>query len=191
MRLPVVEAVLLDRDGVVNENRVDHVKQWSEFNFLPGSQSSLRRLRSAGLKLGLVTNQAVVERKIVEQSQVEMIHSKMQAALALRSAEFHTIHYCPHKPESRCSCRKPEPGLAHAAIKALSVDPNKTCIIGDTYADAIMGLSAGCSYAIVIPSTRAPGSYDDVPPKFQDKVKHYSTLAKATDSIIESIKIFR
>jgi D-glycero-D-manno-heptose 1,7-bisphosphate phosphatase len=140
------------------------------------------------LKLSLVTNQAVIERGIVEQSQVEMIHSKMQAVLAQESADFHSIHFCPHKPESHCNCRKPEPGLAKAALSALCIDSNKTCIIGDTYADAITGLTAGCSYAILIPSTREPGNYEDLPLDFRDKVIKCSSFVEATNSIIESLE---
>jgi D-glycero-D-manno-heptose 1,7-bisphosphate phosphatase len=135
-----------------------------------------------------VTNQAVIERKIVEKSQVDMIHAKMQAVLAQDSAEFHSIHYCPHKPESKCICRKPGPGLAYAAITELRVESNKTCIIGDTYADAITGISAGCSYAIVIPSTREPGDYESLPPNFRAKVFSCSSLVEATNVIIESLK---
>lgn len=114
----------------------------------------------------------------------------MQAELAEDSAEFDTLHYCPHKPESRCSCRKPGPGLAYAAIEQLGVAAENTCIIGDTYADAITGLSAGCRYAIVIPSTRDMGSYDDLPIVFRENTFNYPSFNEATKAILASVKNF-
>ena len=188
IQLPSVEAVLVDRDGVVNENRSDHVKNWAEFKFLPEAKPSLQRLRSAGLKLGLVTNQAIVERGIVDRSLVESIHDKMQQALALESAQFHSIQYCPHRPESNCDCRKPKPGLAIAAINELQADPSKTCIVGDTYGDAISGLTAGCTYAILIPSTRDPGDYNELPLEYRERVVSLPSFEEATSSILKSME---
>ena len=183
-----MEAVLVDRDGVVNENRSDHVKNWAEFKFLPEAKFSLHRLRSAGLKLGLVTNQAVIERAIVDRSQIETIHANMQQALALELAQFHSIHYCPHRPESNCECRKPKPGLALAAINELQVDASNTCIIGDTYGDAISGLVAGCIYAILIPSTRDPGDYNELPLEYHERVVSLPSFEEATNAILKSME---
>lgn len=180
--------MLLDRDGVINENRVDHVKSWDEFKFLPGSIRSLSRLRLAGLKLGLITNQAVIERGIVEQDEVDLIHSNMQERLMKESAQFDRINYCPHRPESNCDCRKPRPGLAASTIQALQVLPENTCIIGDTYGDAMAGLAAGCAYAIRIPSTREPGDYNELPDRYRERVIEFPSLEKATDSILISVE---
>jgi D-glycero-D-manno-heptose 1,7-bisphosphate phosphatase len=171
---------------VVNENRANHVKKWDEFKFLPGSVSSLRKLRESGLKLALVTNQANIGRGVMTRTTIENIHANMQAVLTENSAQFDTIQYCPHKPESNCSCRKPKPGLASAAIAELQIDPDQTCIIGDTYGDAVSGLVAGCSFAILVPSTRNPGDPDELPQKYRDKLIKYPSFAKATDAILQS-----
>jgi len=145
-------------------------------------------LRNAGLKLGLVTNQAVIERGIVDRSQIESIHDNMQQALGSAGAQFHSIQLCPHRPESNCECRKPKPGLALAAINELQVDASKTCIIGDTYGDAISGLAAGCIYAVLIPSTRDPGDYNELPLEYRERVVSLPSFQEATNSILKSME---
>lgn len=180
--------MLIDRDGVVNQNREDHVKTWEEFRFLPGVHTNLARLRAAGLKLSLVTNQAIVERGIVSKDQVDEIHGKMQHDLSSSSAEFDSIHYCPHKPESNCDCRKPRTGLAIEAIEQLGIPASRSCIVGDTYSDAATGLHAGCSYAILVPSNRDPGTIDVVAKTLQSRVLRCSSLTEVVDLIAGSVE---
>src|SRR5438105_14560994 len=67
------EAVFLDRDGVINENRSDHVKSWSEFRFLPGVPEAIRRLTRAGCKVFVISNQAMVNRGIVSHQTVDEV----------------------------------------------------------------------------------------------------------------------
>ena len=182
--LPAVKAVFVDRDGVVNDNRQDHVKTWQEFRFRPDAISSLQKLRKSGVKLAVVTNQANIDRGVVTRATIDLIHSNMQNVLSADSAQFDTIQYCPHKPEALCECRKPKPGLIIAAAEALVVELAESCIVGDTYSDAMAGLSAGCSYAVLIPSTRDPGSHTELPEKFRNRVVKYSSFAEATNHIL-------
>ena len=72
-----MEAVFLDRDGVINENRVDHVKTWQEFQFLPGALEAIVRLSGAGLKVFVITNQAIINRGLVSRSTVDAINRRM------------------------------------------------------------------------------------------------------------------
>jgi D-glycero-D-manno-heptose 1,7-bisphosphate phosphatase len=61
-------AVFLDRDGVINRNRADHVKSWAEFEFLPGALASLRRLAQLPWAVVVVSNQAIIGRGLVPAS---------------------------------------------------------------------------------------------------------------------------
>src|SRR5581483_7374460 len=76
-RAEPVKAVFLDRDGVINENRPDHVKSWAEFRFLPGALEAIARLSRAGVKVFVITNQAVVNRGIVSPHTVDSINERM------------------------------------------------------------------------------------------------------------------
>src|SRR4051812_42607089 len=57
-----VRTVFLDRDGVINVNRVDHVKSWEQFEFLPGAVEAIVELSRAGLDVFVITNHAIVNR---------------------------------------------------------------------------------------------------------------------------------
>src|SRR5579859_3809461 len=106
-----MSTVFLDRDGVINYNRADHVKSWSEFEFLPGSLQALASLRKANYRVFVVTNQAVINRGIVDQAVVEHIHMQMLEHISRAGGRIEAVLYCPHRPEENCFCRKPLPGL--------------------------------------------------------------------------------
>src|SRR5437588_10968878 len=74
-------AVFLDRDGVINRRRLDHVKSWAEFEFLPGSLEALAELRRNGLRVVVVTNQSVVGRGFLTQDELTAIHCQMTSLL--------------------------------------------------------------------------------------------------------------
>ena len=73
----IVTTIFLDRDGVINENRPDYVKSWSEFRFLPGSREAIVMLTQAGHRLVVCTNQAAVARGTISLEALHEIHRKM------------------------------------------------------------------------------------------------------------------
>lgn len=147
MRRP---AIFLDRDGVICENRVDHVKNWDEFQFLPGAKVSLAALSLLGLPIVVVTNQAIVGRGLVPASTVDGIHQRMVAEVEAYGGRIDRVVYCPHRPEDRCHCRKPEPGMLLQVADELGIDLSSSYLIGDAATDLIAGQSVGCKNFLVL-----------------------------------------
>ena len=147
------QAVFLDRDGVLNENRSDHVKDWSEFRFLPGSIDAVSRLTRAGVRVFVITNQAVVNRGLVASSTIEDMHFRLRRVVAAHGGSIEDIAYCPHRPEEACSCRKPQPGLLLALAEKHRLDLSRCVVVGDALADIDAGRAAGCE-AIMVMSGR-------------------------------------
>lgn len=145
-----MKAVFLDRDGVINENRPDHVKHWSEFRFLPGAPEALARLSRAGVRLFVITNQAIVNRGIVSPEVVDAINRGMVEEIGRRGGRIEATCYCPHRPEERCGCRKPQPGLLLEVAARYGVDLRETVVIGDALSDVEAGLAAGCQAILVL-----------------------------------------
>jgi D-glycero-D-manno-heptose 1,7-bisphosphate phosphatase len=145
-----VEAVFLDRDGVINENRPDHVKSWSEFRFLPGALEALVRLTRAGLKAFVVTNQAIVNRGMVSPDTVDAINEKMIREIEIAGGRIEAVAYCPHRPDESCNCRKPEPGLLLTLAGRYGVDLRDSVMIGDALNDIEAGHKAGCQTILVL-----------------------------------------
>jgi D-glycero-D-manno-heptose 1,7-bisphosphate phosphatase len=140
----------MDRDGVINRDRSDYVKGWSEFEFLPGSLDALRLLTRNGYDIILVTNQSVINRRMVTERQLQEIHAKMHDAVIDHGGRIKAIYYCPHVPEDGCSCRKPEPGLIHRAQADYGLDLSETCMIGDSFKDIACARRVGIGKVILV-----------------------------------------
>lgn len=168
-----MRAVFLDRDGVICENRPDHVKSWGEFRFLPGALSALRRLAETPFRIVVVTNQAIIHRGIVPAEIVDEIHVRMTWSIQRLGGRLDAIYYCPHRPEEDCFCRKPKPGLLFQAAKDLGIRLEDSYLIGDALTDVEAALAAGCQPLLVqtgrgvLQSDLVLQRYPDVP-IFQD-----------------------
>jgi D-glycero-D-manno-heptose 1,7-bisphosphate phosphatase len=140
----------MDRDGVINRDRSDYVKSWSEFEFLPGSLDALRLLTRNDYEIILITNQSVINRKMVTEEELQEIHTKLHNAVVDHAARIKAIYYCPHVPEDGCSCRKPEPGLIHRAQADYGLDLSRACMIGDSLNDIECARRAGVGQVILV-----------------------------------------
>lgn len=145
-----VQAIFLDRDGVICENRSDHVKSWDEFRFLPGAKRSLAALSQLGLPIIVVTNQAIVGRKMVPSSVVDDIHLRMVAEIETDGGRIDRVMYCPHRPEDRCGCRKPESGMLLQAADEMGIELSASYLVGDAATDMLAGQRVGCRLFFVL-----------------------------------------
>ena len=145
-----VGAVFLDRDGVINVNRVDHVKSWEEFAFLPGAIEAIAELTRAGLDVFVITNQAIVNRGMVPRARVEWINARMQRVVADHGGRIAAVAYCPHRVEEGCGCRKPQPGLLLDLARRHGVDLGTAVLVGDALSDLEAAAAAGCRAILVL-----------------------------------------
>jgi len=145
-----MQAIFLDRDGVICENRSDHVKSWVEFRFLPGAKSSLAALSQLGLPIVVVTNQAIVGRKMVSSSVVDDIHQRMMAEIESAGGRIDRVMYCPHRPGDRCGCRKPESGMLLQAADEMGIELSASYLVGDAATDMLAGQRVGCRLFFVL-----------------------------------------
>jgi D-glycero-D-manno-heptose 1,7-bisphosphate phosphatase len=145
-----VEAVILDRDGVINENRTDHVKNWDEFQFLPGAAAAVADLCRAGLRVFVMTNQAIINRGIAPRETVDDLNSRMVSEIRRCGGSIEAVACCPHRPDQGCHCRKPQPGLLIDLANRFGIDLSKSLVVGDALTDIEAGLAAGCSAVLVL-----------------------------------------
>lgn len=139
-----VPSLFLDRDGVINRKRHDHVKEWSEFEFLPGALEVLAEVREAGIPVIVITNQAVVGRGLIEPQRLMEIHGRMLAAVALAGGHIERIYACTHTPEDGCPCRKPGTEMFQRASAELGVSLTGSVMVGDSDGDVEAARRAGC-----------------------------------------------
>ncbi|MBW1746407.1 MAG: HAD-IIIA family hydrolase [Deltaproteobacteria bacterium] len=135
---------------VINRNSPDYIKSWAEFKFLPGSIDAIKLLNLNGFVVIIITNQSVINRNMVSLDGLEYIHSMMKSAFKSGGGEIKDIFYCPHIPEDRCDCRKPEPGLIHRAQKTYNIDLANSVMAGDSVKDIMCARNAGCGHSILV-----------------------------------------
>ena len=146
----MLSAVFLDRDGVINENRDDHVKSWREFHFLPGAPQAVARLTRAGVRVFVVTNQAVVNRGLVSRVRIDALNARMVRELRRRGGTIEAVAYCPHRPDEGCGCRKPRAGLLLDLARGHAIDLSAAAVVGDALSDIEAGQAAGCQTILVL-----------------------------------------
>jgi D-glycero-D-manno-heptose 1,7-bisphosphate phosphatase len=144
------KVVFLDRDGVINRDSPDYIKSWDEFAFLPGTLEALRLLSEAGCGLIVITNQSIINRGMVPLAVLEDTHRRMKAAVAEAGGRILDIFFCPHRPDERCDCRKPKPGLIRQACRRHGIDPAFGVMVGDSAKDILCGHNAGCGHTILV-----------------------------------------
>lgn len=143
-------AVFIDRDGVICRNRDDYVKSWGEFVFLPGALEALAQLARTDLYIVIVTNQSAINRGIVSAETVEDINTRMVLAIEAAGGRVDRVMYCPHRPDERCACRKPQAGMLLLAAKNLGVDLAHSYLIGDAETDMQAARAVGCRRYLVL-----------------------------------------
>ena len=142
--------VFVDRDGVINVNRAEHVRTWSDLEFLPGALDGLALLTRSGFEVVVVTNQAIVNRGVVSRDAVDLIHLRMVAEIERHGGAVRAVLLCPHRPDEGCGCRKPAPGLLIGAAARLGIDPSDALMIGDHPHDLEAARRAGCSSILLL-----------------------------------------
>jgi len=146
----LAHAVFLDRDGVINHDSADYITRLEQFEFYPGSIDALRRLTAAGFPLIVVTNQSAVGRGWIPAAELERIHAHLRASVAGAGGRILDIFVCPHRPSDGCACRKPLPGLLHAADAAHGIDFRSAVMIGDSIRDIECARRAGVGTTILV-----------------------------------------
>ncbi len=143
-------AIFIDRDGVINQNRKEHVLSWDQFEFINGSKRALALLNTAGYRVIIITNQAQIDRGLLKAAQLDELHQRMIDEIEAAGGRVAAVYYCPHRPEANCYCRKPKPGLLLNAAEKLHLDLDSSWFIGDHLTDVEAGLAAGCKPLLVL-----------------------------------------
>ena len=159
--------VLVDRDGVLNEDK-GYVGDPSRVVALPGAGAAIGRLQAAGAVVAVITSQSGVARGMYTEEDVIRTNEALSTMLAGDGGAPDAYFYCPHHPEgevdeyaTECECRKPKPGLAERAIAELGLDRGRTVLVGNEPRDIECGRAAGLTTVAVGPQAASLGADHD------------------------------
>lgn len=167
-------AVLFDRDGTLIKD-IPHNGDPAQVEPLPGAAEALRRLRQAGVAVGVVTSQSGVARGLISADAMDQVNTRVEELLG----PFDAWAICIHEDADGCACRTPAPGLVIRIACALNVRPVECLVVGDIGSDMQAAESAGAD-GILVPSQQTrPAEIDRAPAVAQD-------LAEVTDRVLEA-----
>ena len=129
--------------------RAEYVKNWGEFEWLPGAIEAVRLLKDAGYVISIVTNQAGIARGMMTESDLARIHEMMRSDLAKIGGAIDAVYYCPHGWDDDCECRKPKPGMLFQAQKGFHLDLSRVYFVGDDVRDKETADRAGARFLMV------------------------------------------
>ncbi len=145
-----MKLVILDRDGVINQDSSAFVKSPDEWIALPGSLEAIARLSQAGWRVVVVSNQSGLARGLFSTETLNAIHAKMRSELAQLGGHIDSIFLCPHGPDDGCACRKPKPGMFLDIAHRYDIDLQNVPAVGDSLRDLQASAAAGCTPWLVL-----------------------------------------
>ncbi len=142
--------IILDRDGVINQDSDAYIKTPDEWMPIPGSLEAIARLSKAGCQIVVATNQSGVARGLLDIETLHAIHRKMESNIKEHGGRLTGIYYCPHGPDDGCFCRKPKPGLLQQIGQDLKIDLPSAIVIGDSLRDLQAAATVGAKPILVL-----------------------------------------
>ena len=127
--------IILDRDGVINDDSDEYIKSPEEWLPIPGSLDAIARLHQEGYQIVVVTNQSGLARGLFDMDTLNCIHAKMIEAVRHKGGDIDAIFFCPHGPDDGCYCRKPKTGLFVDIADRLKINLAGIYAVGDSLRD--------------------------------------------------------
>jgi D-glycero-D-manno-heptose 1,7-bisphosphate phosphatase len=176
----VSQLIVLDRDGVINEDSDAYIKSPAEWRPIPGSLEAIARLKRAGYLVAVASNQSGIGRRLFDIRALNAIHARMRRELAAVGGRIDAIFYCPHHPEAGCSCRKPLPGLFLEIAERFQISLSQVPAVGDSLRDLHAARAAGARPLLVL-TGKGQGARSEAEAM---GVPVYANLAEAVESIL-------
>lgn len=145
-----MKLVILDRDGVINQDSPQFIKTPEEWIPIPGSLEAIAMLNQSGFRIAVATNQSGISRGLLDMCTLNSIHDKMYRALGQFGGRIDALFYCPHMAEANCDCRKPKPGMLLEIAHRFGMDLSGVPSVGDSLRDLQASAAVGAQPILVL-----------------------------------------
>lgn len=175
--------IFLDRDGTLNPDP-GYIRSSDQFKLFPGVAQALSRLKQAGARLIVVTNQSGVGRGLFSVGELDGIHAKLRYLLGEAGVSLDAIYVCPHHPDDGCDCRKPNRGLIDRAVEEQRVNLTRSYLIGDHARDIELAKRVGSRSILVTTGAVLPEQVEGLKASGPVPDRVASSLAEAVDWLL-------
>ena len=173
-----MKLLVLDRDGVINEERPDFVRSAEEWVPYPSSIAAISKLTQAGYRIVIATNQSGLSKGKFDTMALNAMHAKMHRLTAQAGGHIDAIFYCPHTQEAQCGCRKPKPGMLIDIAKRYHVAPDTLIMVGDSLRD-MQAITAVNGQAILV--LTGNGKKTQQSPELPVNIRVFDNLSAVAD----------
>jgi D-glycero-D-manno-heptose 1,7-bisphosphate phosphatase len=175
--------VILDRDGVINQDSDDYIRSVADWIPLPGSIDAIARLSRAGYKVAIATNPSGIGRGFYDEYALAQMHELMHTLVEDAGGHIDAVVYCPHLPDAGCACRKPLPGLLDAIAEVLQVPLQNAWFVGDAEKDLETALCRECRPILVL-TGKGERTLSKLSPQLREVTVIVADLAAAATHIL-------
>lgn len=182
-----MKLIILDRDGVINQDSDEFIKSPDEFIPIPGSLEAISRLNQAGYSVIVATNQSGLARGLFSVEDLNDMHEKFRRLLGDVDGRVNGILYCPHGPDDNCDCRKPKPGLFKEVAQRYNTSLRGVPAVGDSLRDLEAALTVGAQ-PILVKTGKGPQTLEAISKLTDDSklssVPVYDNLSDYVDHLL-------
>jgi D-glycero-D-manno-heptose 1,7-bisphosphate phosphatase len=149
-RLAARGLIILDRDGVINRESREFVKNVDEWVPISGTIGAIADLSRAGFTVAVASNQSGLGRGLFDRKALRAMHRKLRRLVAVEGGRVDRIEVCPHAPDAGCACRKPRPGLLLRLGRHYKTSLEGVPVVGDSLRDLQAAAAVGASPLLVL-----------------------------------------
>lgn len=173
--------IVLDRDGVINEDLERPVSTPDEWVPIPGSLEAIARLYQAGWHVAVATNQSGIGRGLIDLGTLHDIHRRMHEQVNKAGGKIDVVAFCPHSDSSECDCRKPAPGMLYTITERLDIDLSSVVLVGDSLRDMQAAMAAAAT-PVIVKTGKGQKTLDNN--KGLEHIPAYDDLASYVDHLL-------
>lgn len=178
--------IFLDRDGTLNPDP-GYIKSPDQFELFSGVSEALARLKRAGARLIVVTNQSGIARGLLSRKDLDAVHMKLKRLLDGAGVTLDAIYFCPHHPDDGCECRKPNRGMIDQAVRECGVTLDHSYLIGDHSRDIELAQRVGVRSILVTTGVVSPQDAERLKASGPAPAWVASSLADAADWLLSDV----
>jgi len=179
-----MKTIVLDRDGVINQDSDDYIKSAEEFVPIAGSIEAIAKLSAAGFRVFIATNQSGLARKYFDEDILSEIHHLLCSMVEQLGGTIDGIFYCPHHPDDNCNCRKPRTGLLEQIESEFACELAGSYFVGDSLKDIQVAEAFGCK-PILVRTGKGTLTESGLESNGVADVRVYENLSSAIADILE------
>lgn len=181
--MSALKIIILDRDGVINQDSDAYIKNEEEWIPIEGSLEAIARLNHAGYTVVVVSNQSGLARGYFDIEALTAMHKKMDELLSKLGGEVDAVFFCPHGPDDACDCRKPKPGMLLDVGQRYNVPLRDVVFIGDSFTDITAARNANAQ-SILVRTGKGAKAEKILLAEGRDSTPVFDDLASAVDDLL-------